>query len=180
MNRRDAVLTLKHFCSTVHSPEVGDDVMLSTAELCSFGFTPRKLFTPTPEDRIHSVEKLLGFTMPPVLFALFSQISNGIAGFCYQVLGVNEGCRCHLGDILNTYKVFCEDGVKGKAWQDGLLPFVSWGCNIFSCIDSRNPDGPLYLFEGDQLFRVEYTLDEMFVRMANKRFTLDERDEGKE
>ena len=86
---------------------------------------------------------------------------------------MNQGCQCHLGDILDTYKVFEEEGITGGVWQDGLLPFVSWGCNIFSCIDSHHPDSPVYLIDGDQLFIAEYTLQEMFVAMSNNRFSID-------
>ena len=141
MPEQDVIVIVREFCSTVHQPEVGDDAMLSVAELRGFGFTPRKLYPPIPAAKLRSVEEKLGFTIPPILFALLSQVSNGIAGFCYQFIGVDGGCQCHLGDILDTYNAFEEEGIKGGVWQDGLLPFVSWGCNIFSCIDSHHPNG---------------------------------------
>jgi hypothetical protein len=138
--------------------------MLSAEDFHRLGFTPRACFPPVSSSDIERAEAELGFQLPPLLKRLYSDVSNGIAGFAaYEIIGLKGGYRCHCGDLVETYRTV----EKGQEWKTGLLPICHWGCNSFSCVDCNDPRHAMFTYEAEDVWSENYTLEEFFEMWLN-------------
>jgi hypothetical protein len=60
------------------------------------------------------------------------EISNGIAGFAYELMGLEGGCGSDCGTLVESYASFRTDkDFKRKSktgpWKVGMLAFCDWG-----------------------------------------------------
>jgi hypothetical protein len=91
------------------------------------------------------------------------EVSNGIAGFGYDIMGLEGGCSSDSGTLVEAYLSFRtgEDYVTGP-WKHGLLPFCNWGCAIYSCADSADASYPVFTYEDSGVWPEGYSLPEFF------------------
>jgi SMI1-KNR4 cell-wall len=102
-------------------------------------------YPPASEEVIVKAEKSLGFELPQLLRAVYKSIGNGGFGPAYGIIGVEGGHAANLGTLVETYREI-QAGAEygGFTWQEGLLPFCEWGCNIFSCVDCLDKSQPIF------------------------------------
>jgi hypothetical protein len=157
------VSRIKEYIQGHPPPRLAADAMLSADEFRQLGHTPRVLFPTVSEGDIAIAEADFGFLLPPLLKRLYAEISNGIAGFSYDIIGLKGGCDSGCGTLVDTYLGFKQGGEsETKDWQIGLLPFCNWGCNIFSCVDCTDAANPVFTFEDSSVWAERYTLLEFF------------------
>lgn len=121
------------------------------------------LCDPALQSEINEAEQRLGFLIPSLLKACYLNLSNGGFGPGYGVIGVEGGYASVFGSITETYDLLKSDQeAAGLKWQQGLLPFCEWGCNIFSCVDCSRPPHVVYQFENFTASRQNYDLDKFF------------------
>lgn len=109
-------------------------------------------FPPATEEELQETETILGFSLPPILRALYTQVANGDFGPAYGFRGVIGGAPEQAGTIAAWYKVgtevqkFFDLGdntiqpgkdffVSNSFWPRSVLPVCNWGCGIDIGID---------------------------------------------
>lgn len=96
-------------------------------------------------------ERRLGFRLPLAVWRLYGQVANGGFGPGYGILGLVGGAVDEFGETaVDSYldrRRAATDDPRWR-WPEGLLPFCSWGCQIYSCIDCRPgiPRPPMVVF----------------------------------
>jgi len=97
---------------------------------------------PLTQDDICRAELIMGVRLPDILKLLYTEIGNGGFGPGFGLLPLvfdGESART----VVRCYSQYtCENG-----WHHSMIPFSSWGCGIFSCVDSDFEDPPVYRFE---------------------------------
>ncbi|QDV48207.1 SMI1/KNR4 family protein [Gimesia fumaroli] len=121
------------------------------------------LCTPTSKNAINETEHKLGFSIPNLLKQCYLRVGNGGFGPGYGVIGLEGGYASDYGNVVETFQLLKSDQEsEGLEWQEGLLPFCEWGCNIFSCVDCNDPQHPVFTFEDFAVTQQNYTLDRFF------------------
>jgi hypothetical protein len=157
------VSKIREFVQRHPPPKLAADAMLPVEEFRRLGFTPRALFPAASKGDVAKAEADLGFPLPQLLKRIYMEISNGIAGFSYDIIGLTGGYESHCGSLVDTYMVFKSDGKsENKEWKTGLLPYCHWGCNIFSCVDCTDSANPIFTYEDSGVWAQRYTLPEFF------------------
>jgi hypothetical protein len=135
-------------------------------------------FPSATEEQLAATEGALGFPLPPLLRAVYTQIANGGFGPGYGLRGAMGGFS-GTGTIVETYR-WSEEGrqlielpakeigseefrLDGDLWPDRFLSLCEWGCNIESYLHC--PTG--------RVFRVAPVEDEVF-GMRQQAATLEE------
>ena len=138
--------------------------MRSVEERQKLGYTPRELFPIVSIGDVARAEAELGFALPPLLTRLYVEISNGIAGFPYEILGLRGGCESDLGTLVETHSIF-KDGDEEDTtgpWKFGMLPFCDWGSMIYSCVDCTESSYPIFTYENSGVWAEGYSLRQFF------------------
>ena len=118
---------------------------------------------PASTSLVEDAESKLGFKLPPLLQACYGQIGNGGFGPGYGLIGLQGGADSDFGTLVETYQQLKTDQESEEnEWQVGLLPFCSWGCNIFSCVDCLNESFPVLKFEDFEVWPQSYDLEQFF------------------
>lgn len=144
-------------------PELATDAMLSVEDFRRLGFTPRALFPTASTSDVAKAEAQIGFSLPHLLRRLYVEISNGIAGFSYDIMGLEGGCSSDSGTLVDCYISFkARDNGGTSGWKTGLLPFCNWGCAIYSCVDCTDTAYPVFTHEDSGVWPEQYTLFEFF------------------
>jgi hypothetical protein len=157
------IAEIKAFVLRHPPPKLAPDAMLAAEDFRKLGYTPRALFPFASKRDVAKAEAELGFALPPLLNRLFLEVSNGIAGFGYDIMGLEGGCSSDSGDLLEAYrefKTYAES--EGEPWKPGLLPFCNWGCAIYSCVDCTDSSFPVLTHEDSGVWPERYTLSEFF------------------
>ena len=157
------VAEVKAFVLSNPPPKLAPDAMLSAGDFQKLGYTPPALFPVVSKRKIENAEAELGFALPPLITRLLLEVSNGIAGFAYDIMGLRGGCASDTGTLVEAYLSFRtgEEYVTGR-WKDGLLPFCSWGCAIYSCVDCADSSYPVFTYEDSGVWPERYSLPEFF------------------
>ncbi|WP_157519353.1 SMI1/KNR4 family protein [Herbidospora mongoliensis] len=103
------------------------------------------LLPPASPEAISQVEEVIGHPLPPLLRRLYLEVANGGFGPREGILGVAGSEYEHhfeVADILDWYPDTRDD------WP-GMLWLFDWGCNIWSVIDSRDPAGPMWIWDAN-------------------------------
>lgn len=146
-----------------HPPERPVNVMLSGGEFRRLGYTPRILYPTASASDVAKAEADLGFPLPNLLKRLYVEVSNGIAGFGYEIMGLHGGCDSDSGTLVEAYLSFRAPGEsETTAWREGLLPFCNWGCAIYSCVDCADPAHPVFTYEDSGVWPERYGLSGFF------------------
>lgn len=122
-------------------------------------------FPPACERDIAEAESRLAFSIPPLLKSVYIQIGNGGfgPGNGGSVIGLHGGYASDFGPLVETYEQLKGDhALEGKQWGASVLPFCEWRCNIFTCVDCREADYPIYLFEEGDVSPTHYSLQDFF------------------
>jgi len=117
---------------------------------------------------IKAAEVKLGFALPDLLQEIYTQVGCGCLGFPCCFLGPSRSQPAQDDSIDNfsiveLYQQFKLDNIIPTnddplgLWPDQLVPFCSWGCHIYSCVDCSKDSFPVFgydpnLYEYDQLF----------------------------
>lgn len=171
----DLINRIKAFIRQHPPPYLPDNAMLPAEEFKRLGFTPRALFSPASSAAVADAETKLGLQFPNLLKRIYLEISNGIAGFGYDFMGLPGGCVSDCGDLIETYLDFSAGGEPPydpesehrKEWKTGLLPFCNWGCCQYSCVDCVDSAYPIYLHDDAGVWPERYTLHEFFEMWLN-------------
>lgn len=115
------------------------------------GIHPRKPVLPTTVKELQVVEKDLGFDLPDLLKAIYSQVGNGGFGPQYGIVGI----KCAPGPITleacyrKMMKLDKENAI--WRWPQHLLPLADFGCGMWCCIDCNSQRHPLFLWDPNDL-----------------------------
>ena len=160
----DRLITeIKEFLLRHPPPKLADDAMFSADELDRLGFTPQMLYPTVSAGDVAKAEVDLGFPLPQLLKRLYLEVSNGIAGFAYDIMGLHGGCASDSGTLVDAYLSFKAAGEsESSAWQHGMVPFCNWGCAIYSCVDCFDPGHPVFTCEEMSVRSERYDLGGFF------------------
>ena len=170
------IAEIRAFLRANPPPNLPTDAMLSVEEFRRFGYTPRIVYPVASKRSLAKAEADIGFQIPNLLKRLYLEVSNGIAGFAYEIIGLEGGCTANSGTLVEAYfdlKVAIE--YFGGQWKPGLLPFCDWGCAICSCVDCADPASPVLTYEDGGMSPEGYMLPEFFEMWlkGNVRFSQD-------
>ncbi|MGW3338033.1 SMI1/KNR4 family protein [Streptomyces sp. NPDC001009] len=93
------------------------------------------------EQDVAEAERILGFSLPPLLRLLYLQVANGGFGPDYTLLPLVGGGRtavAEYGPLRDSRPAY---------WPRGVLPILDWGCGMYAAVDCLAPDAPVLLFE---------------------------------
>jgi hypothetical protein len=159
----EVIAQIKAFIQDHPPPDFPPNKMLTVPERRTLGFTPRILYQVVSETEVAKAESSIGFRIPNLLRRLYLEVSNGIAGFRYQIVGLRGGCASGDGTLVDVYH-----GLKraieydGGKWRPGLLGFCHWGCTIWSCVDCTNPLGPVLTCQEGEVSEEGYTIHDFY------------------
>jgi hypothetical protein len=113
------------------------------------GYAPAQLHSADP-GHVADDEKQLGFSLPPLLKQIFTEIGNGGFGPGYGLIGLTNGVPDDTGKTGPAiYRMFRDGDPEDPtwAWPKGLLPICHWGCAILSCVDCADPGFRMRIFD---------------------------------
>jgi SMI1 / KNR4 family (SUKH-1) len=150
-------------------------------------------YPPATQEQLAVSEEVLGYTLPPLLRALYATIANGGFGPGYGLYGVLGGFQNRIepqvhqdADLINQEHDRNEQGsarqidlwmygsleyreIPFEAWPKGLYMLCDWGCGIYSYLDCVS--GRIYRGEaGDDVYILcceATSLDEWLALWAN-------------
>ncbi|MGW3494185.1 SMI1/KNR4 family protein [Streptomyces sp. NPDC001020] len=106
---------------------------------------------PEPVDNavLARAEAALGFSLPPLLAALYLRIGDGGFGPEYGLLPLLESPPAGEPAAVSQYLANRESARTDPArpWPEGVLPISHWGCGMYACVDCRTPRGTVLLYE---------------------------------
>jgi hypothetical protein len=113
-----------------------------------------QVYAPASDAALAKAERALGFALPPLLRALYSEIANGGFGPGYGLVGVEGGYTDDGKTIVDLY-----NEIRSYGWPERLLLLWNWGCAVWSCLDAKSPEGSIITqSEGSVLMETPYTL----------------------
>jgi hypothetical protein len=93
-------------------------------------------------------ETRLGFSLPPLMKRIYTEIGNGGFGPGYGLIGLTNGVPDDTGQTAPTiYEQFRSPDANDLKWPNGLLPICHWGCAILSCVDCVDPNFRMRIFD---------------------------------
>jgi hypothetical protein len=122
-------------------------------------------FSPAAAGDVAEAESQLGFSIPPLLKAVYLRVGNGGfgPGRGGNIIGLNGGYTSDFGTLVETYRQLKNDcELDGKQWLTSLLPFCEWGCNIFTCVQCGAEPFLINSFEEGEVSPTGYTLQSFF------------------
>ena len=162
------IAEIKAFVLRHPPPKLAPDAMLSPEDFRKLGYTPRALFPVASNRDVVKAEGALGFALAPLLKRLFLEVSNGIAGFGYDIMGLEGGCSSDSGTLVEAYFSFrAGEEYETGPWKVGMLPFCNWGCAIYSCVDCADASYPVFTYEDSGVWPERYSLPEFFEMWLN-------------
>jgi hypothetical protein len=162
------IAEIKAFVLRHPPPNLAPDAMLSAEDFRKFGYTPRTLFPVASRRDVLKAEAELGFALPPLITRLFLEVSNGIAGFAYDIMGLQDGCVSDSGTLVEAYLGFrAGQDYETGPWKLAMLPFCNWGCAIYSCVDCSHAPYPVFTYEDSGVWPEQYSLPEFFEMWLN-------------
>jgi hypothetical protein len=105
---------------------------------------------PLDQTSVPTFEQTLGYALPPLLRRMYCEVANGGFGESYGLIGLFGGARDDTNrdvqQLLRDFRKPDKDDPKWK-WPDGLIPAFYAGCAMYLCVDCRNSNGRVWLFE---------------------------------
>ncbi len=105
----------------------------------------------TPE-QIAAAEAALGFGLPPLYRQLLTEVANGGFGPGYGLIGVDGGSGDFGSGHLAELYARAHAAARSELFPPlpgQMLPVCNWGCGIYSCLDCRTAEAPVYFFNPD-------------------------------
>jgi hypothetical protein len=97
---------------------------------------------PATPEAVAEAENVIGFPVPPLLRRLYLEVANGGFGPAEGILGVRGGAS--QGDWNDLAEIYQDGPDPSGRIPAGLVPVYDWGCTIWSLVDFRDPDGPMW------------------------------------
>ncbi|MFG3064787.1 SMI1/KNR4 family protein [Streptomyces sp. NPDC048231] len=104
---------------------------------------------PVEEAALTRAEAALGFSLHPLLAALYLRIGDGGFGPSYGLLPLLDGPPSGEPAAVPQYLANRASGRKDPdwPWPEGVLPISHWGCGMYACVDCSTPQGTVLLYE---------------------------------
>jgi hypothetical protein len=104
---------------------------------------------PVDSTTLARAEAALGFRLPPLLADLYLSIGDGGFGPEYGLLPLLENPPASEPAAVTQYLANRESAREDPdwPWPEGVLPISHWGCGMYACVDCRNPQSTVLLFE---------------------------------
>ncbi|WP_320064916.1 SMI1/KNR4 family protein [Micromonospora sp. RTGN7] len=99
-----------------------------------------------PQSGISTAEERLGFTLHPLLAAIYGGFANGGFGPDYQLFSLTDGPTSEQA-VDHYLEARATHAGTEWAWPEGVLPILTWGCGMYACVDCRSDQGTVLLFE---------------------------------
>lgn len=129
------------------------DVLARAMELGAQMGAPAESGLPGPcaPADLAEAEARLGFTLPPLLRRVLTEVADGGFGPGYGLVGVAGAADAgaHLVELYEGYRAG-GDGAIGT-WPEGRLPVAHLGEGLFACVDALDPDAPVVVFDPTEL-----------------------------
>ncbi|MEU3516730.1 SMI1/KNR4 family protein [Streptomyces sp. NPDC006654] len=115
-------------------------------------------------EAVAEAERVIGYSLPPLLRRLYLEVANGGFGPRGGILGVPGGeWRGDWADITDAYQAF--SSAPDNSVPSGLIWLFEWGDAIWSLVDCRDPSGSMWGWDPndgleDALFSTGQTLSE--------------------
>ena len=112
-----------------------------------------RLYPPVSAACLNAAEQILGFSLPPILRLVYSEIGNGgasLAGIMGIVVSGHEPSEIPTedDDAILVYQDFF-DNDNPLSWPKGMLPYRDLGCGAWLCVDCQNMSYPVLAHVGD-------------------------------
>ncbi|MFJ4658890.1 SMI1/KNR4 family protein [Nocardia sp. NPDC088792] len=103
---------------------------------------------PVDTETLSRAEASLGFSLPPLLAAIYLRIGDGGFGPEYGLLPLLDNPPDSEPAAVTQY-LANRDGHRDPdwPWPEGVLPISHWGCAMYACVDCLTPGAPVLLFE---------------------------------
>jgi len=104
----------------------------------------RRVPAPCPHEEVDRAEVELGFSFPPLLRRLLTEVGDGGFGPGYGIVGIAgwDESGAHLVELYRDFRDDA-DGTPADGWPEGLLPLVHNGCGDYACVDVLSPGSPI-------------------------------------
>ena len=103
--------------------------------------------------RLGRAERVLGFSLPPLLSALYTSVADGGfgPGTETEIPGYDVAVLHPLDRMVSLYQENRRPppGAPFLPWPEGVLPMLSWGCFAEAGVDCTSQDGTVLLYESD-------------------------------
>ena len=106
-------------------------------------------------------ESDLGFTLPPLLVRLYTEIANGGFGPGHGLLGLVDPCENDDQTIVGLYRESLAEHENPDVeyeFKKGVIFFCNWGCAIYTCVDCNSLDAQLVTYDS-KLTWTHWTLE---------------------
>ncbi|MEU7729640.1 SMI1/KNR4 family protein [Streptomyces sp. NPDC040724] len=110
-------------------------------------FGAASLRAPASAEEVAQAEAALGFTLPPLLAGLYTRVADGGFGPEYGLFPLLDD-NGRGPSAVSSYLARRSGGqTDGWGWPEGVLPIADWGCFMLACVDCRDDDAAVLLFE---------------------------------
>jgi hypothetical protein len=128
-------------------------------------------YAPLTEEQVQSTEQILGFSLPPLLRAIYTLVADGGFGPGYGLYHIMSEGENMINDYLSSKRrarpvdfLLFERRTPGTkltmipdyVWPNGFLCLCHWGCAIFSYLDIHSGRVFREAYYGDDQFGFEY------------------------
>jgi hypothetical protein len=108
-----------------------------------------------------ATEHSIGFSLPPLLCRIYTEIANGGFGPGYGLIGIEGGFTDDLG--RNIVDIFTDKNSPGfqKYFPDWPIQSISichWGCAMYSVVDCSTTEYQMFHFEPNNLDIADYLM----------------------
>ncbi len=126
-----------------------DDLLARVAARAGERCAP--LPSPVSQQALAAAEETLGFALHPLLARLYREVADGGFGPEYRLFPLDgpanaDGDKGPLTSAYTARRAERPDDA-GWFWPEGVVPFLTWGCGMLACVDSRSAEGTVLLFE---------------------------------
>ncbi|MEV5988694.1 SMI1/KNR4 family protein [Streptomyces sp. NPDC052051] len=104
---------------------------------------------PASEAALARAEESLGFSLPPLLAALYLRTGDGGFGPEYGLLPLLDSSPAGEPAAVPQYFANRESARTDPTWPwpEGVLPISHWGCGMYACVDCHTPHGTVLLYD---------------------------------
>lgn len=130
-------------------PEIDDLV----SRVAGKARSQRELPSPVTAGQLRRAEDLLGFSLPPLLAALYREVANGGfgPGADVPIPGYHAALVYPLDRAVEVYhdNRVPDPHTPDRPWPDRVFPFLYWGDFAEAGIDCRTANGMVLMYESD-------------------------------
>jgi hypothetical protein len=107
---------------------------------------------PVSEEAMQVAEAQLGFSLPPLVRTLYTEVGDGGFGPGYGVIRLSgyEGSLVESRMRMNRLNGAELNDPRDLWWPERLVELVNWGCGYFSGIDCSRPSCPVVFYDNDR------------------------------